>query len=310
MNLYDFNLYGDPAIKISSSSTGNNPPNTPSSPSPADDSTGISITTDLQWEGGDPDPGDTVTYDVFFEAGDSTPDQLLCDDISSTMCDPGNLSSNTHYYWYIVATDSLGESTSGPVWDFTTGIFYYSYLPLILSSQSQLVDPILNGDFETGQDGSWTEYSSHGWDLISNENLPVSPHSGSWLVWLGGGNNEVSKLSQEITIDSLNPYIHFWYWAASEDYCGYDFFKVKINSAVVDEMDLCDANDTNEWVELVLDLSAYVGSQVTLMFEVSTDSSLNSNLFVDDVSMDSSSSLTLQLPSLEGVLTNPTRLKE
>ena len=99
----------------------NNPPNPPSSPSPADGATNQSINTNLSWSGGDPDSWDSATYDVYFEANDSTPDQLVSNDQSETSYDPETLSYNTHYYWQIVATDDHGASTSGAVWDFTTG---------------------------------------------------------------------------------------------------------------------------------------------------------------------------------------------
>jgi hypothetical protein len=97
-----------------------NPPNTPTSPSPADAATGVPVSADLSWTGGDPDPGDTVTYDVYFEADDSTPDLLLCNDVGTPTCDPGTLAEGTHYYWYVVATDNHVASTTGPTWAFTT----------------------------------------------------------------------------------------------------------------------------------------------------------------------------------------------
>ena len=100
--------------------TDNNPPNTPSNPSPADGATDQDINVDLSWTGGDPDAGDTVTYDVYFEADDSTPDNLICNDVSTPACDPGTLDYGTHYYWYVVATDSHAASTTGDTWDFTT----------------------------------------------------------------------------------------------------------------------------------------------------------------------------------------------
>ncbi|MBN2391400.1 MAG: hypothetical protein JXR84_11785 [Anaerolineae bacterium] len=97
----------------------NHPPNPPTAPSPSDDDTNQSVNINLTWTGGDPD-GDNVTYDIYFEADDSTPDALLCNNVTSAFCDPGTLSYGTHYYWYVVATDEHGATTTGPVWDFTT----------------------------------------------------------------------------------------------------------------------------------------------------------------------------------------------
>ena len=97
----------------------NKPPNKPNEPAPADMATGVSITTDLSWEGGDPDPGDTVTYDVFFGTS-SPPTTLLCDDAAVETCDPGTLNYSTSYYWKVIATDNHGLPTPGDVWQFTT----------------------------------------------------------------------------------------------------------------------------------------------------------------------------------------------
>jgi hypothetical protein len=99
-------------------------PNPPRNPSPANGATGQSVNTDLGWAGGDPDPYDTVTYDVYLEAGDATPDNVVCGGGTTTTCDPGSLVRGAHYYWRVVATDSHGASTTGPVWD-----FYVNRLP-------------------------------------------------------------------------------------------------------------------------------------------------------------------------------------
>ena len=99
----------------------NNPPNEPGSPSPTNGAMGVSTTADLSWTGGDPDAGQTVTYDVYFAAGDPTPNVLICDDVATPACDPGTLAYGTQYYWYVVATDGQGASTTGPTWNFTTG---------------------------------------------------------------------------------------------------------------------------------------------------------------------------------------------
>jgi hypothetical protein len=109
---------------------------------------------------------------------------------------------------------------------------------------------------------------------------------------LGGDDDETSVVSQNITIASGSPYLHYWYWAASEDACGLDYFRVKVGTTTVQTKELCDSNDTSGWVQGVVNLSGYIGTSRILKFEVTTNSSLNSNLFLDDVSLSASASVT------------------
>jgi PKD repeat protein len=95
----------------------NNSPNLPASPSPTDGAINQGLNVDLSWTGGDPD-GDAVIYDVYFGTSSNPP--LVSSDQTDTTYDPGTLSYDTHYYWKIVAEDENGETTTGPVWDFTT----------------------------------------------------------------------------------------------------------------------------------------------------------------------------------------------
>jgi len=95
----------------------NTPPNVPSSPTPSNSATNQSTNVDISWTCSDPD-GDNLTYDVYFEANDSNP-ALVASGVTSTTYDPGDLQSNTTYYWGIVAKDGF-DSTQGPLWSFTT----------------------------------------------------------------------------------------------------------------------------------------------------------------------------------------------
>lgn len=165
-------------------------------------------------------------------------------------------------------------------------------LPLVLKSNplptptpTMAPDPIVNGGFESGPTG-WTQYSGHGWPLIvTPPELIVPPHGGSWAAWLGGGNNETAYIQQQVAISAGRSYLAYWHWIASEDYCGYDRAIVAIGDAWVDVYELCQSKNTNGWVKHVVDLSAYIKRSVTLQIRVETDSSLNSNLFVDDVAL-------------------------
>jgi formylglycine-generating enzyme required for sulfatase activity len=98
---------------------GNRPPRQPENPTPGHDTDFIPLDPELAWDGGDPD-WDAVTYDVYFAADDASPGALLCDDVWTKHCDPGDLEIYTNYYWQVIATDEFGLQTPGPVWHFTT----------------------------------------------------------------------------------------------------------------------------------------------------------------------------------------------
>ena len=83
----------------------NNPPYEPNNESPQDGSTGVSLTVDLSWDGGDPDPGDNVTYDVYFGASSSPP--IVVHNQSGLTYDPGTLKSYTSL---LLDNSGLGQS--------------------------------------------------------------------------------------------------------------------------------------------------------------------------------------------------------
>ena len=154
----------------------NQPPNTPSHPSPPDGAPNQSINLLLVWSGGDPD-GDSVTYDVYFEADDSSPDDLICDDTSSTACDPGTLNYDTFYYWYVVATDEHGATTKGPVWNFTTGRAGLLPPPSLLSPSDGAVDVSIQPTFQWSSVSGANRY----WLLVATDPsaLPTDPYVSS-----------------------------------------------------------------------------------------------------------------------------------
>ncbi|MBN1861468.1 MAG: hypothetical protein JW840_08425 [Candidatus Thermoplasmatota archaeon] len=95
----------------------NDPPNSPTSPNPGNESTGIPTNKKLTWSGTDPD-GDSLTYDVYF--GLMNPPVKVVSNLSTASYTPGTMNPNTTYYWRIVSRDKFGATTAGPVWHFTT----------------------------------------------------------------------------------------------------------------------------------------------------------------------------------------------
>ena len=93
----------------------------PSDPSPSHLATGIPIDADLTWTCSDPE-NDPMTFDLYF--GTTDPPPLAASDLTVTGFSPGSLSGNTAYYWQVEAKDDQGNTTLGPLWQFTTTALY------------------------------------------------------------------------------------------------------------------------------------------------------------------------------------------
>ncbi len=150
-------------------------------------------------------------------------------------------------------------------------------------------NPFTNPGFESGATG-WAEFSALGWPLIINSGFPsgVTPHNGSWLAWLGGDYDETAYVQQQVSVPSAGSFLSYWHWIGSDDVCGFDFANILVNGTSVHQYDLCSDANTFGWSQKVVNLAAYAGQSVTLRIRVTTDSSLNSNLFLDDFSFQDS----------------------
>jgi hypothetical protein len=193
--------------------TCNHPPYEPSSPSPTDGATGVPVTANLAWTGGDPDPGDTVTYDVYLGTS-SPPTTLRCNDVSSTTCDPGSLSYDTHYYWYVAATDDRGGSIDGSTWDFTTVVEGDAYEPDNTSGQAKWIfaGSPQNHSIVPAEDVDWVKFFLSASSQVVVES---SGPSGDTEMWLydgslselehndDGGSGLFSRIDRACGSDSL-----------------------------------------------------------------------------------------------------------
>jgi thermitase len=189
----------------------------------------------------------------------------------------------------------------------------WGYFPFIAKKHS--LRGIENGDFEAGS-MSWTEFSSNGYDLILPGGFPegVAPHSGSWAVWLGGDHNETAYIEQQVSVPVGRPYLQYWHWIVSEDYCGFDLASVRVDGVQIETYDLCISRNTGGWVLHTVNLGPFAGQSIALQIGVGTDDSLLSSLYVDDVSFTTSSaageatSLRLEALSTSGpVIGRPSR---
>ncbi|HOU12327.1 MAG TPA: S8 family serine peptidase [Anaerolineae bacterium] len=187
------------------------------------------------------------------------------------------------WHYRVRAAGPVGRSP----WSTTKTVIVtsYIYLPLTLKAYTPpiLSTTIPNGDFESGLT-HWSTSSAKGRVVIANT-FPsgIAAHSGYWAAWLGGDNAETAYIQRQLAIPSSTPYLRYWHWIDSPDTCGYDFGRVYVNNTLLKTYNLCLAQKTSGWIEQSLDLRAYAGLTVTFSISATTDSTLISNLFIDDL---------------------------
>ncbi|HZC04494.1 MAG TPA: protease pro-enzyme activation domain-containing protein [Ktedonobacterales bacterium] len=180
----------------------------------------------------------------------------------------------------ISVTTPNGTATSASSFTVTTGS----------GTTTQLLS---NAAFESGQ-SPWQEASASGYQLID----PTNPHAGSYSAWLCGYDYCNDQVWQTVTLPSTTTKVVLSYWLYSDTSeaasapC-YDYFYARLRtssgSTITTVQSQCNSNATNGWVHYTFDvtsaLSAYSGQQVEVYFQGTTDLSLASDFFVDDVTL-------------------------
>ncbi|MFD3162768.1 S8 family serine peptidase [Herpetosiphon sp. NSE202] len=144
---------------------------------------------------------------------------------------------------------------------------------------------IVNGGFESGTTG-WTQASSGGYSLIDT----TRPRTGSYSVYMGGYNNANEGLYQTVTVPAGSALNFYWYQTSNEGTTtAYDYLRVRVYNTSGTLLGTLatrsNVNTENAWVAESLSLAAYAGQTVRIRFETTTDSSLTTSFFVDDVSL-------------------------
>ena len=144
---------------------------------------------------------------------------------------------------------------------------------------------VTNGNFETGNT-TWTESSTNYPSIIMND-ARIKARSGKFYAWLGGHDDETSLLSQSITVQSDAPYLRLYYMTASGEKCGnrYDTAQSAIDGVTVanGNLELCARNLVRSWKPMTVDLTSKIGQTVTFSVTTTTDESIVSSLWLDDI---------------------------
>jgi|GEM_PF-2652526 len=165
---------------------------------------------------------------------------------------------------------------------------------VLVGTQAGLAQPnlILDPSFEGTPPGVWGEDSTQGFELITDVGFPdgVTPRTGSFLAWLGGGADELSQVFQtvEIPADAEGGTLSWYQWVLSEDFLAPDDagFNVLIGGTSVFSQDLDPEDSTIGWVpqSVPVDLTPYAGSSVEVRFAAQTFDDFTS-IFLDDASL-------------------------
>lgn len=147
------------------------------------------------------------------------------------------------------------------------------------AQQSPLASPLAlipDGDFEAdpGSD-AWNEVDTTSctpWIGDWSSIIGISAYSGSQYLWTGGYCNDQPNSNyaeQSLAIPAGMAMLSFRYYADRVDpdsATPNDVAYVKVNGTVVWQIDMTTANNTDGWVQQMVDLTAYEGQTVTLQF--------------------------------------------
>lgn len=170
------------------------------------------------------------------------------------------------------------------------------FTPLVALNMSTGTGAIANGDFEAGV-VDWLASSAVNPDdplIYEKSDLPTAliPHSGNWSVWMGGysGYAESASLRQTVTVPASKPYlVYYQIIYGGETNCANDYVRVLVDNTEVpnSRVGVCNAKTIGDWSKRSLNLGAYAGKQITLIFAFRADNSAHvptSSVFIDDVS--------------------------
>jgi subtilisin family serine protease len=195
--------------------------------------------------------------------------------IRTRLCDTADDISGTGTYWtcgrinaYRAVTGGGGGQTPTPT----------------PTSPPSGTERIVNGGFENGT-SPWVQSSANGYQLIDR----TRPHSGLYSAWLCGYNYCNDQIYQTITVPTNGTLTYWWYMTTQETSHPWDYFRVRLYNTsgglIATLRTWHDGSGANTWRQDSISLASYAGQTVRVHFGATTDGSLTTSFFVDDVSV-------------------------
>jgi hypothetical protein len=145
---------------------------------------------------------------------------------------------------------------------------------------------VQNPGFESGPNVAWIDTSSGGYEIIDT----TRPRTGAYSAYFCDYNYCTDTLQQQITVPANGTLTYYWYQTSSEGTTtAYDYLHVRVYSTggtlLATLRTWSNRNTRGVWSLDTLSVSAYAGQTIRLRFVSTTDSSLRTAFFVDDVAV-------------------------
>ena len=145
---------------------------------------------------------------------------------------------------------------------------------------------VKNPGFERGPGVHWNESSSGGYVIVDKSR----PHTGVYSANFCDYNKCSESIEQTITAPDNATLTYWWYQTSSEGRTtAYDYLRVQVFNSSGDLLATLrtwsNNHRRNTWKQDSLSMASFAGQTVRLRFTVTTDSTLKTAFFVDDVAV-------------------------
>jgi chitodextrinase len=168
-----------------------------------------------------------------------------------------------------------------------------AYMVAQSGSVGAVANRLINPGFEDGA-VAWTQSTANGYPVITALVNPPDV-ANSWYAWFCGYNNCNDTLYQDVFVpaDAQSAYVQFSYWIKTSETAVisvYDSMLIRVSSTIgatpARIWSLSNLNASTGWVlSQPYDVSAFKGQTVRLQFSATTDASLATDFYVDDVNL-------------------------
>lgn len=254
-------------------------PATPINPTPAHNSTNISVDTDLSWTLG----ANTTNYDLYLGLDPQNLPVVVANALATnglnTYVIPGLLNDSIAYYWKVVAKNAT-QTESSPIWKFKTE-YVIDQFPYNEGFEDSLVFntfPVTSA-WTIAPDVSWYQYNAN-------------PHSGLLCAkssfYITG--NTGTLRSPKVILPPSHTISFWWRNTSVNKLLAHDttYFEVSSNGGTnwTKLIFLSPSSQNANYVKETIDLNSYAGNNFFFRFRRVTDNTASAcNLYLDDISI-------------------------